>query len=73
MSWGFEIGRVYNRRNDIHARFSGQQQGGIITPKDHPVVIVITGEEVASMAMPTASGQTGGLNISAKVRPVTCS
>ena len=36
MSWGFEIGRVYNRLNDIHARFGGQQQGGIITPKDHP-------------------------------------
>jgi 5-methylcytosine-specific restriction protein A len=45
MSWGFEIGRVYNRRSDIHARFGGQQQGGIITPVDHPVVIIITGEE----------------------------
>jgi 5-methylcytosine-specific restriction protein A len=45
MSWGFEVGRVYNRRNDIHARFGGQQQGGIITPKDHPLVIIITGEE----------------------------
>ena len=44
MSEGFEIGRVYNRR-DIHARFGGQQQGGIITPKDHPLVIIITGEE----------------------------
>lgn len=45
MSWGFEIGRVYNRRLDIHARFGGQQQGGIITPAQHPVVIIITGEE----------------------------
>ena len=45
MSWGFEIGRVYNRRSDIHARFGGQQQGGIITPRDHPLVIIITGEE----------------------------
>lgn len=45
LSWGFEKGRVYNRRADIHARFGGQQQGGIITPKDHPVVIIITGEE----------------------------
>ena len=45
MSWGFEIGRVHNRREDIHARFGGQQQGGIITPKDHPLVIIITGEE----------------------------
>src|SRR5215831_13987949 len=45
MSWGFEIGRVYNRRNDIHGRYGGQQQGGIVTPKDHPLVIIITGEE----------------------------
>ena len=45
MSWSFEIGRVYNRRSDIHARFGGQQQGGIITPTDHPLVIIITGEE----------------------------
>jgi 5-methylcytosine-specific restriction enzyme A len=45
MSWGFELGRVYNRRADIHGRFGGQQQGGIITPGQHPVVIIITGEE----------------------------
>lgn len=45
MSWGFEKGRVYNRRQDIHARFGGQQQGGIITPAEHAVVIIITGEE----------------------------
>jgi hypothetical protein len=29
---GFEVGRTYNRRADIHARFGGQQQGGIVTP-----------------------------------------
>ncbi len=45
MAWGFEIGRVYNRRADIHARLGGQQQGGIITPADHPLVIIISGEE----------------------------
>src|SRR4051812_45302281 len=45
MSWGFEIGRVYNRREEIHARFGGQQQGGIVTPAKHPLVIIITGEE----------------------------
>ena len=45
MSWGFEIDRVYNRRDDIHARFGGQQQGGIITPAQHPLVLIITGEE----------------------------
>ncbi|MGY3354821.1 5-methylcytosine-specific restriction protein A [Bradyrhizobium sp. GM0.4] len=45
MSWGFEEARIYNRRADIHARFGGQQQGGIITPAQHPLVIIITGEE----------------------------
>ena len=45
MTWGYEIGRVYNRTNDIHARFSGQQQGGIITPANHSLVIIVTGEE----------------------------
>jgi hypothetical protein len=43
VTWGFEEGRVYNRRADIHARFGGQQQGGIITPAQHPLVIIITG------------------------------
>jgi 5-methylcytosine-specific restriction enzyme A len=45
VSWGFEEGKVYNRRADIHAKFDGQQQGGIITPSQHPLVIIITGEE----------------------------
>ncbi|MCX8282457.1 HNH endonuclease [Phyllobacterium sp. 0TCS1.6C] len=45
MSWGFERGKIYNRREDIHARFRGQQQGGIITPAQHNLVIIITGEE----------------------------
>jgi 5-methylcytosine-specific restriction protein A len=45
VSLGFEKGRLYNRRQDIHARFGGQQQGGIITPSMHPAVIIITGEE----------------------------
>jgi 5-methylcytosine-specific restriction enzyme A len=45
MSWGFEIGRVYSRQVDIHARFGGQQQGGIITSAKHSLVIIVTGEE----------------------------
>ncbi len=45
MSWGFEIDRVYNRRNDIHARFGGQQRGGIITPANHALVVIVTGEQ----------------------------
>lgn len=43
--WPFERGRTYNRRADIHARYGGQQQGGIITPAGHPLVIAITGAE----------------------------
>jgi 5-methylcytosine-specific restriction protein A len=45
MSWGYEKGRVYNRQEDIHVHFKGQPQGGIITPADHALVIIITGEE----------------------------
>lgn len=41
----FIPGQVYNRRLDIHDRFGGQQQGGIITPANHNVVIVITGDQ----------------------------
>lgn len=44
MSWGFEIGRTYNRRLDIHSRFAGQQRGGIITPGKHQLIIIVTGE-----------------------------
>jgi len=43
-SWGFEPGREYNRRADIHARFDGQRQGGIITPKKHNVIFIISGK-----------------------------
>jgi len=39
----FEIGRTYNRRQDIHAKYGGQQQGGIITPSQHPLIFAITG------------------------------
>lgn len=44
MVWGLELGRLYNRRTDIHARFGGQQQGGIITPAHYNLVVIITGE-----------------------------
>jgi 5-methylcytosine-specific restriction protein A len=44
MRWGFEVGYVYNRWRNIHDRFGGQQQGGIITPAEHSLMIIITGE-----------------------------
>lgn len=40
----FEIGKIYNRRKDIHGLLKGQQQGGICTPKEHPFVVLFTGE-----------------------------
>lgn len=49
MTWGFVEGQLYNRRADIHGRFNGQQQGGIITPGNatYPIFI-ITGDEGAT-------------------------
>jgi 5-methylcytosine-specific restriction enzyme A len=44
----FERGRVY-RRNELHHEWGGatevQRQGGILTPVEAPLVIVVTGEE----------------------------
>jgi 5-methylcytosine-specific restriction protein A len=39
----FEVGRVYNRRADLHARFGGQMQGGISTPAQYPLIFAFTG------------------------------
>jgi len=44
----FKVGALYHRRDEIHARFGGQRQGGISTPKDSPVVILFTGEAGAT-------------------------
>lgn len=38
-------GRLYDRRKEIHGYYGGQMQGGISTPKNHPVVLLFTGEE----------------------------
>ena len=40
----FEHGEIYNRRQDIHAVYGGQQQGGISTPKKYPAVFIFTGD-----------------------------
>src|SRR5918998_1556659 len=44
----FEHGRLY-RRDELHKAWAGetrvQAQGGILTPREHPVVILVTGEE----------------------------
>jgi len=40
----FEIGKIYNRRADIHGRYKGQQYGGIATPAAHPYIFIFTGD-----------------------------
>ena len=40
----FEIGALYSRKHDVHARYGGQTQGGISTPANAPFVILFTGE-----------------------------
>ena len=40
----FEVGALYNRRQEIHGRLGGQNQGGISTPANSPFVILFTGE-----------------------------
>lgn len=44
----FEKGRLY-RRNELHHEWGGQtrlqQQGGILTPTEVPLIIVVTGDE----------------------------
>ncbi|MFG1245745.1 HNH endonuclease [Xanthobacter flavus] len=44
MSWGFERGRIYNRKKDIHGVLGGSERSGIVTLSKHPLVIAITGE-----------------------------
>lgn len=44
MPLGFERGSAYNRRDDIHGRFGGQRQSGIITPAHYPVIFIISGK-----------------------------
>lgn len=41
----FQPGRVYHRRDELHAQFKGQQYGGISTPATSPVILLFTGDE----------------------------
>ncbi len=43
MSYGFEIGRRYNRRDDIHDRFGGNRQAGIIVTKGSGPIFIMSG------------------------------
>ena len=70
----FVTGKVYNRRRDIHAIYSGQQQGGICTPSNHPVIFIFTGDSgdefgykddwtAAGIFEYTGEGQVGDMQI----------
>lgn len=39
----FQVGALYNRREEIHDRLGGQRQGGISTPAEKAFVMVFTG------------------------------
>lgn len=40
----FEVGRTYDRRQEIHEPYGGQWQGGISTPANQPFIFLFTGE-----------------------------
>jgi 5-methylcytosine-specific restriction enzyme A len=40
----FVRGQVYHRRSDIHARYGGQEQGGISTPRNHPYIFLFSSD-----------------------------
>jgi 5-methylcytosine-specific restriction protein A len=40
----FERGCVYHRRSDIHARYGGQEQGGISTPRQYPYIFLFSSD-----------------------------
>ncbi|GEM_PF-473382 len=44
----YQVGALYIRKSQIHGVFGGQRQGGISTPREHPLVIAFTGEAGAS-------------------------
>lgn len=47
MSYGFEPGRTYNRRTDIHARYGGNQQAGIVVATAHNLIFIVSGSRGA--------------------------
>ncbi|MBV1888651.1 MAG: HNH endonuclease [Proteobacteria bacterium] len=40
----FEIGKEYKRKEEINGLYDGQAQGGISTPKKHPVIFIFTSD-----------------------------
>jgi 5-methylcytosine-specific restriction protein A len=71
----FVIGATYRRR-DLHERLGGQRQGGISTPRDHPAILLFTGEsghqygyrdgfQADGTYWYTGEGQSGDMKMSA--------
>jgi 5-methylcytosine-specific restriction protein A len=40
----FEVGKQYNRRQELHDVYGGQRQQGIVTPADSNLIFLITGQ-----------------------------
>ncbi len=70
----FELGQTY-KRSDLHACYGGQRQGGISTPKGHPLIFLFTGrtggqygyrdELENGMFRYTGEGQSGDMEFKA--------
>jgi hypothetical protein len=73
MSWGFAEGKIYNRRTDIHAKFGRQQQGGITTPSQPPLVLSSRARKALSTAMPIELAMMAYWNTLEKAKSVTWS
>jgi 5-methylcytosine-specific restriction protein A len=39
----FEPEQIYHRRNELHGKYGGQQQGGISTPSSSPIIMLFSG------------------------------
>ena len=72
MLWPSELHRSYHRRDDIHARFGGQQQGGISTPADVPGSPFIPAMAPGWSATKTLSKQVGAFGARGKVSLAIC-
>jgi len=70
----FTVGQVYRRVQDIMEPYGGQRQGGISTPRRHPMVFLFTGESGATYGYRdefrpdgsfwyTGEGQTGDMKM----------
>lgn len=49
----FELHQSYHRRNDIHARVGGPQEGGILTPTITTEIFILPGMVLAMSAIRT--------------------